>query len=407
MGGDLQLKKSYHPALLKNQAKVYDAEQAALAERKKTEARIQEIKEERAQKEIQDKLEAAGGRKRIDRVDWMYQGPSDGQGGTTEELEGFLLGKRRIDTILTRGPQIDSLKKHASYDHLAAPQSSALNARDIAAKIREDPLLAIKRREQEAYEAMIHDPIKKRQLLASMGQSEEKHSSRGRDEKHSRRHRHRHRSHSRERQHRRHRRSDSLERDESRERRHRHHRHDSEDRSDSRERQESRRDRFRGRRSTSRDAHREERGDNDRSYRRRSRSPRRSDRKADDYRRRSEYSPEPPRDHRGNHADGDERRADRNSRRRPDYPSVPSNGRGGNTNGSEATSDAAAAEERARKLAAMQEAASDLDKDREKRLAILEEQERKAREADDAARARAGKYGDKEFVNGLRRQLIS
>ncbi|KAJ2974009.1 hypothetical protein NUW58_g8799 [Xylaria curta] len=145
MGGDLQLKKSYHPALLKNQAKVYDAEQAALAERKKTEARIQEIKEERAKKEIQEKLEAAGGRKRIDRVDWMYQGPSDGQGGTTEELEGFLLGKRRIDTILTRGPDNDNLKKQASYDSLAAPQNPAVSARDVAAKIREDPLLAIKR----------------------------------------------------------------------------------------------------------------------------------------------------------------------------------------------------------------------------------------------------------------------
>ncbi|KAI1203697.1 Pre-mRNA splicing factor-domain-containing protein [Nemania serpens] len=407
MGGDLQLKKSYHPALLKNQAKVYDAEQAALAERKKTEARIQEIKEERAQKEIQEKLEAAGGRKRIDRVDWMYQGPSDGQGGTTEELEGFLLGKRRIDTILTRGPDNDNLKKNASYDHLAAPQNSVVNARDIAAKIREDPLLAIKRREQEAYETMMNDPIKRRQLLASMGQSEEKQPSRGRDEKHSKRHRHRHRSHSRERHHRRHRRSDSRERDESRERRHRHHRHDSDDRSDSRERQEPRRDRYKERRSTSRDGHREERGDSGRSFRDRSRSPRRSDRKGDDYRRRSEHSPEPPRDRRRNHPDDEERRADRNYRRRSDHRGVPSNGRGGGTNGSAATSDAAAAEERARKLAAMQGAASELDKDRERRLAILDEQERQAREADDMARARAGKYGDQEFVNGLRRQLIS
>lgn len=55
----------------------------------------------------------------------------------------------------------------------------------------------------------------------------------------------------------------------------------------------------------------------------------------------------------------------------------------------------------------MQEAASNLDQDREKRLVILEEQERQAREADDKARARAGKYADQEFVNGLRRKLIS
>ncbi|KAI0540422.1 Pre-mRNA splicing factor-domain-containing protein [Xylaria digitata] len=408
MGGDLQLKKSYHPALLKNQARVYDAEKAALAERKKTEARIQEIKEERAQKEIQEKLEAAGGRKRIDRVDWMYQGPSDGQGGTTEELEGFLLGKRRIDTILTRGPDTDSLKKQASYDSLAAPQNPVVNARDVAAKIREDPLLAIKRREQEAYEAMMNDPIKRRQLLASMGQGDDKSSSRGRDEKHSKRHRHRHRSQSGGHRHRRHRRSNSRELDESRDRGHRYHRRNSDDRSDSMERQESRRGRYERRRSTSRGGYREERNDHDRSYRGRSRSPRRSDRKGEDYRRRREYSPEPPRERRQNHYDGEERRDSRDHRRASGYRGSQNNSHGGaRANGSSAVSDAAAAEERARKLAAMQEAASDLDKDREKRLAILEEQERQAREADDKARARAGKYGDREFVNGLRRKLIS
>ncbi|KAI0455702.1 Pre-mRNA splicing factor-domain-containing protein [Xylaria acuta] len=413
MGGDLQLKKSYHPALLKNQAKVYEAEQAALAERKKTEARIQEIKEERAKKEIQEKLEAAGGRTRIDRVDWMYQGPSDGQGGTTEELEGFLLGKRRIDTILTRGSDNDSLKKKASYDALATPQNSAINARDVAAKIREDPLLAIKRREQEAYEAMMNDPIKRRQLLASMGQTDDKQPSRGRDEKHSKRHRHRHRSHSREHRHRRHRRSNSRERDDSRDRRHRYHKRDSDDKSDSKERQErqerqeSQRERHSRRRSASRDDYKEERGDNDRSYRGRSRSPRRSGRNEEDYRRRRDYSPEPPRERRRNHPGDEERRDSRDYRRASGYRGGPSNGRSGGANGPGSASDAAADEERARKLAAMQEAASGLDKDREKRLAILEEQERQAREADDKARARAGKYADQEFVNGLRRKLIS
>ena len=54
----------------------------------------------------------------------------------------------------------------------------------------------------------------------------------------------------------------------------------------------------------------------------------------------------------------------------------------------------------------MQANASDLDQDRSKRLAALEEKERQAREADDKARERSGKYGDKEFVHGLRRQLI-
>ncbi|CAJ2504459.1 Uu.00g118530.m01.CDS01 [Anthostomella pinea] len=404
MGGDLQLKKSYHPALLKNQSKVYDAEQAALAERKKTEARVQEIKEERAQKELQDQLEAAGGRKRVDRVDWMYNGPSD-QGGTTEELEGYLLGRRRIDTILTRGSDHDNLKKEAGQESFMAIQN-ANTARDTAIKIREDPLLAIKRREQEAYEAMMNDPIRRRQLLGSMGKTEEKQSSRDKEHRHSRRHRHRHRSHSREHRHRRHRRSDSRDREDSRERRPRHRRDDSADRSGSNERHGSRGDRHMERVEKRRSSPGgDESRDRDRSHRGRSRSPRRSNARDEGYRRHRDYSEEPPRKYRRHDSGVVEDRRD--SRPRDSYRNGAGNSRNGGGSSSGSSSNAAAAEERARKLAAMQEAASSLDQDREQRLAALEEKERLAREADDNARERSGKYGEREFVNGLRRKLMA
>lgn len=53
----------------------------------------------------------------------------------------------------------------------------------------------------------------------------------------------------------------------------------------------------------------------------------------------------------------------------------------------------------------MQAAASDLDTDRDRRLAALEAQEKAAREADDQARERSSKYGgDRQFVNGLHRK---
>ncbi|OTB17060.1 hypothetical protein K445DRAFT_58042 [Daldinia sp. EC12] len=367
----LQLKKSYHPALLRNQRRVYEEEQKALEERKKTEARIQEIKEERAKEELQRQLAISGGRKVVDRVDWMYQGPSDGQNGTSEELEGYLLGKRRIDNILTKGSDHESLKKNAGPEKFMALQN-ANTERDTAMKIREDPLLAIKKQEQAAYEAMMNDPIKRRQLLASMGHADEKHSSHKKEERHSRRHRHR--SHSREHRHRRHHRSDSRERDESRERRHRHRRAESRDRSASRDRHSSRRERHAERPERRESDPRSEHGDSDRLRRGRSRSPRRSDIKDDGYRRHRDYSDERPRE-RQRYSDNQDDR---------DRP-----------------------EERARKLAAMQEAASELDQDREKRLAAIAEKERQEREADDKAREKSGKYGDGEFVNGLRRQVIS
>ncbi|KAF3063991.1 Pre-mRNA-splicing factor CWC25 [Daldinia childiae] len=390
------------PRLLRNQRRVYEEEQKALEERKKTEARIQEIKEERAKEELQKQLAISGGRKVVDRVDWMYQGPSDGQNGTSEELEGYLLGKRRIDNILTKGSDHENLKKTAGPESFMALQN-ANTERDTALKIREDPLLAIKKQEQAAYETMMNDPIKRRQLLASMGQADEKNPAHKKEERHARRHRHR--SHSREHRHRRHHRSDSRDRDESRERRRTRDRGDSRDRSENRKHKERHAERPERRGSDSRSEHR----DNDRLRRDRSRSPRRSDTKDDRYRRRQEYSGDRPRERRrysNDWNDGDRRdRRDYRDDRRP-HKDGPSNNRHSKVAGTDSSAESAA-EERARKLAAMQEAASELDQDREKRLAALAEKERQEREADDKAREKSGKYGDKEFVNGLRRQVIS
>ncbi|KAL7813076.1 pre-mRNA-splicing factor CWC25 [Trichoderma gracile] len=370
-GGDLNLKKSFHPGLRRNQQAVYDEEQKALAERKRTQQRINEIKEERAKEEIQRQLEAAGGTKRVDRVDWMYQGPTDGQAGTTEETEAYLLGKRRIDNLI-KGNDHKKLEKAAGQESFIALQN-ANSARDTAAKIREDPLLAIKRQEQAAYEAMMNDPIRRRQLLSSMGIEDGKKKDRHSDG-HSRRHRgHRSRDRDDERHSRRHR---SYSRSRSpRRRHHRHHRDDSE--SDSGEGRRSHRDR---RRDHSQDREHRSSRRRDESQEHGSRSHRH-----DSYRDRED------RRHRHTDYNGREERP----RKRSPRP---------HRDRDDAAEDEQKAAEQARKLAAMQSAASDLDRDREARLAALEDRERAAREADDKARERGG---DRGFVNGLHRKAMN
>lgn len=400
MGGDLNLKKSWHPVLMSNQKRVWEEEKKALDERKRTEQRIKELKEERAKEEIQAKLEAAGSRKRIDRVDWMYQGPSSGQAGTTEEMEGYLLGKRRIDGLI-KGTEHKKLEKQSSQDSFMALQN-ANTLRDTASKIREDPMLAIKRQEQAAYEAMMNDPIKRRQLLALAGQGDEFNVKK---EKKHRRHHHRHRDESDdERRHKRRRRDDDeRERDHRSSRsEHRRRRSPSYSRSPSPARRRDSFGRDRRPRSVSPDDRGRERTERARDYDRRRRntssagsrsaSPDRGRRSPN--RRRSYPAPRENGDRRGgydrydrydNRRDGDYgRRDDRPVRRQP-------------------SEDREA--ERQRKLAAMQEDASNLDVDREKRLAALEVREREIREAEDKARAKSSKYGDKgDFVHGLNRK---
>jgi len=116
MGGDLNLKKSWHTGLLSNQRKVYEAEQAALTERKKIEQVRREREEEFQIEETARLAEANGGPKRQRRVEFMYAGASAGPQGTTEDQEAFLLGKRRVDTILKREDQ-RALERAPVNDH--------------------------------------------------------------------------------------------------------------------------------------------------------------------------------------------------------------------------------------------------------------------------------------------------
>jgi len=400
-GGDLNLKKSWHPALLKNQKKVYEAEKVALDERKRTQQRIQELKEERAKEETQRQLEAAGGRKRIDRVDWMYEGPTNGQTGTTEEREAYLLGKRRVDHLI-KGSDEKQLEKNGAGPLMAGP--TANTARDMAAKIKADPLLEMKRREQTAYEEMMNDPVKRRKILIAMGMADEKPEKPKRND--------------REERHRRKREKRQGDDDRSRGRRfrprsrspQRHKHRDSDRRRDDGER-ERRRD---GSESS---------GPRSRS-KSRSRSPRRSGRRENgSYRERDDVrrNGHDRFDHRDDFRDHERRRSDEGRYRNGNSWDDKRGGRrewrdsrdrderdGGNGHGRRSHDRRRNQEqddERARKLAEMQVAASELDLDRGSRLAALSEKEQAEREAENKARAEASKHGgDRKFADDLRRQ---
>ncbi|KAL8914180.1 MAG: hypothetical protein Q9171_001175 [Xanthocarpia ochracea] len=373
MGGDLNLKKSWHPLLMTNQRRVWEEEKKALDERKRIEQMMKERQEERQIQELQEMQEAAGGKKRLNRVDWMYSGPSAGQAGTTEEMEGYLLGKRRIDGLL-KGTENQKLEKEASQDSFMALQK-ANTVRDTASKIREDPMLAIKKQEQAAYEALMNDPVKRRLLLKAAGEDIA--------------------SMKKERKHRSHRHRDG--RDRERYHSHKRRRTEDQDRSGRRSRHEHRRRSFSSSYSRSPSPYRRR---SPSPYQRRSRSPppyrrQRSDasydmRSPSPYRSRRSRSPgqQVPTAHATNgHNKLKTSKSWHSSVRR----SSPSPGRG--------------SDDRAAKLAAMQTNANELDQDRKKRIAAIAEKENQDKKADELARARSAKYGGRgEFVNGLNRK---
>ncbi|KIP10138.1 hypothetical protein PHLGIDRAFT_18412 [Phlebiopsis gigantea 11061_1 CR5-6] len=392
-GGDLNMKKSWHPLLLKNQERVWLEEKKALEEKKKLDQLRKEKEEERQLQELQRLQEEQTGKKRQEKLEWMYATPATGSGANANELEDYLLGKKRVDKILIAG---ENERVGAAHKSFIATQY-ANTARDTASKIREDPLLAIKQQEQAAYQTLMSNPLRLREMQERTGikpkkdKKDKKEKKKHKKDKHrdrsasprSDRHRspslHRHRSsrHSASP-----RRRDSRSRSPQRGPRHDYDRYDRDSRrgySRSQDpprkggRSTSPRDRFNGRRA---DSHvptwpkSDDSDDNTRRGRERSRSPefRSRDRHDDDRKRR--YSPSLRRD-------TDYKR----SRRTPPPPR--------RSYGEDNQKPAAnAGEDRAARLAAMSANASEMSVERREHLTKLLEKEKAELEVEEAVRAK-------------------
>uniref|UniRef100_V5EYS4 CBF1-interacting co-repressor CIR N-terminal domain-containing protein n=1 Tax=Kalmanozyma brasiliensis (strain GHG001) TaxID=1365824 RepID=V5EYS4_KALBG len=134
-GGDLNMKKSWHPLLQVNQERVWKREKEAIEERKKLEELRREREQEREMQELQRLQEEAGGKKRVDKVDWMYATPATTGSNSAAEMEDYLLGKKRVDKLL-QGEENKEVSK-SSQKSLISLQS-ANSARDLAAKKQDE-----------------------------------------------------------------------------------------------------------------------------------------------------------------------------------------------------------------------------------------------------------------------------
>lgn len=129
-----------------------------------------------------------GGRRKGDRLEWMYAAGGQGTGGVVDdEREAFLLGKRRVDKLVAK----EAATEESSFakTQVAFYGVTANSARDLQNKVREDPLLAIKyvasvrvsvvhkshtcrKREQMSLQSVLANPIQLKKLKASHGQDD-------------------------------------------------------------------------------------------------------------------------------------------------------------------------------------------------------------------------------------------
>ncbi|XP_004859589.1 pre-mRNA-splicing factor CWC25 homolog isoform X2 [Heterocephalus glaber] len=191
-GGDLNLKKSWHPQTLRNVEKVWKAEQKHEAERKKIEELQRELREERAREEMQRYAEDVGAvKKKEEKLDWMYQGP----GGMVNRDE-YLLG-RPIDKYVFE--KLEEKEAGCSSETGLLPGSifapaGANSLLDMASKIREDPLFIIRKKEEEKKREVLNNPVKMKKIKELLQMSLEKKEKKKKKEKRKKHKKHKHRS---------------------------------------------------------------------------------------------------------------------------------------------------------------------------------------------------------------------
>ncbi|KAI8911843.1 Pre-mRNA splicing factor-domain-containing protein [Gorgonomyces haynaldii] len=273
-GGDLNLKKWWHPGTMKNQDLVWQKEKQKQAEERKLELLRKEKDEEKNREELE---RLTGKKKKQIQMEWMYQqAPTASTGYIDEEKELYLLGQKRIDDVAPEKAQ-EVVKTNAQFTY----GLQANTARDIQQKIREDPLFAFKRQEQASLQAILNNPLRLKQLKKMKEEKKKKKSQSPEDLDQSHHTDDRHSRHDpREDRHSRSDRDGKYSRDEPRESR-RDDRHSRSDRDDDGYARNEREDRYS--RSEREDRYSREDRDDRKDYRRS--EPRHTDRHVREYRR--------------------------------------------------------------------------------------------------------------------------
>eukprot|EP00698_Gefionella_okellyi_P007543 TRINITY_DN1851_c1_g2_i1.p1 TRINITY_DN1851_c1_g2~~TRINITY_DN1851_c1_g2_i1.p1 ORF type:complete len:403 (+),score=77.21 TRINITY_DN1851_c1_g2_i1:30-1238(+) len=181
-------KKSWHTGTIQNQEKVWIAEQKKNEEDKKVAILKKQIEEERQIEELKDLAASATGRARPKRVDWMYDAPGMLGGPSAEE---YLQGK-------VYEPQAQTENDVSRVQEAKAPGALFIRGqvdpgRDMERKVRDDPLMEIKRREKSSLQSILDNPLKMLQLQKSLllkQQSKAKPSKKEKRDKKDRKHAH-------------------------------------------------------------------------------------------------------------------------------------------------------------------------------------------------------------------------
>lgn len=208
MPGDLNLKKSWNPALMKNQKKIWEREQDALKEHQAIKRRAKEITQEKEREEM-IKLQYGNDlskmpqkqRLEISKLGWMYTDApkeTEDENGFKEVEEDFLENTAQVEQLLQGNrPAVQSMTSR--FDKVAS-----VGAGRAGSSLSDDPLLLIRKQQRAESHKRERSPSRDpKSTHVSLHRGSHSRSDGERSHRHSRgssdkseRHRERHRSRS-------------------------------------------------------------------------------------------------------------------------------------------------------------------------------------------------------------------
>lgn len=149
MPGDLNLKKSWNPALVKNQKKVWEKEQEALKELQTIKQRSKEIAQER-EKEHMIRLQYGNNTEnlpsdkklQLNKMGWMYEHKKSDNNQDSEKDEDFLLRLNEVESLLRGNAAAVKPKQLSRFDQITKKPAQKAAKSSV---LDDDPLLAIKK----------------------------------------------------------------------------------------------------------------------------------------------------------------------------------------------------------------------------------------------------------------------
>mmetsp|Transcript_2468 Transcript_2468/g.3351 ORF Transcript_2468/g.3351 Transcript_2468/m.3351 type:complete len:369 (+) Transcript_2468:33-1139(+) len=173
-------KKGWHTSTIKNQEKVWLAEQKHEAEQQRIRDLQKQVEEERQVRELQ---ELQGVRlKGDDRIDWMYEGTMKSREDEAKEAESYLLGKK-----MDSSSKYESDKQNSSKSLVDGKMLPSANPNEIFRKLHEDPLLKMKQAEKSARDKIIFNPLKMNKIHSEVERKEKAKKAMKKEKKRERR----------------------------------------------------------------------------------------------------------------------------------------------------------------------------------------------------------------------------